>query len=76
MLHSVCCVLCVCVCAIRVVYSDTSSTGFGGYCIEHSEEDTTQSSTWRELKAVQLVLDTIFQKAGFDGSQSTRILQE
>lgn len=57
--------------AVRVVYSDASSTGFGGYCVEHgdqvvtgqwSKEETTQSSTWRELRAVRLVLDTICQK--------------
>ena len=57
--------------AVRVVYSDASSTGFGGYCVEHgdqvvtgqwSKEETTQSSTWRELRAVRLVLDAICQK--------------
>ena len=57
--------------AVRVVYSDASSTGFGGYCVEHgdqvvtgqwSKEETSQSSTWRELRAVRLVLDTICQK--------------
>ena len=57
--------------AVRVVYSDASSVGFGGYCVEHgdqvvtgqwSEEETNQSSTWRELKAVRLILHTICQK--------------
>ena len=51
---------------VRVVYSDASGIGFGGYCVEHgdqvvtgqwSEEEATQSSTWRELKAVRLVWD-------------------
>ena len=41
--------------AIRVVYSDASDTGFGGYLVEHgpclaygqwSEDETKQSSTW------------------------------
>ena len=40
--------------AVRVVYTDVSSTGFGGYCVQHgdqvitgrwSEEDARQSST-------------------------------
>jgi len=56
--------------AVRVVYSDASSTGYGGYVVEHgnlvangqwSLEDADQSSTWRELRAVRLVLDA-FQK--------------
>ena len=47
--------------AIRVVYSDASGSGFGGYTVEHgpqivhgqwSEWEAQQSSTWRELKAV------------------------
>ena len=54
--------------AVRVVYTDASGTGFGGYCVEHgdqvvtgqwSEEEAKQSSTWRELRAVHLVLDSI-----------------
>ena len=44
--------------AVRVVYSDASATGYGGYTVEHgtmvatgqwSMEDALQSSTWREL---------------------------
>ena len=44
--------------AVRVVYSDASNTGYGGYIAEHgnmvangqwSEEETKQSSTWRGL---------------------------
>ena len=51
--------------AVRVVYSDTSSTGYGGYCIEHGDqvadgqwlpEEALWNSTWRKLKAVRLVL--------------------
>ena len=51
--------------ALRLVYSDASSTGFGGYTVEHgnlvangqwSAEEAVQSSTWWELRAVKLVL--------------------
>ena len=51
--------------ALRLVYSDASSTGFGGYMVEYinpvangqwSAEEAAQSSTWRELRAVKLVL--------------------
>ena len=51
--------------AVRVVYSDASNTGYGGYCVEHgdrvavgqwSPEEASQSSTWRELRGVHLVL--------------------
>ena len=53
--------------AVRLVYSDASSTGHGGYLVEHgnkianghwSENESKQSSTWRELRAVQLVLES------------------
>ena len=56
--------------ALRLVYSDASFTGFGGYAVEHcslvangqwSAEEAAQSSTWRELCAVNLVLKS-FQK--------------
>ena len=49
----------------RIVYSDASSTGFGGYVVElcnevsnglWSVDEASQSSTWRELKAVYNVL--------------------
>ena len=52
--------------AVRVVYSDASATGYGGYTVEHgtmvanghwSPEEAAQSSTWRELRAVRLVLE-------------------
>jgi hypothetical protein len=51
--------------AMRVVYSDASDTGYGGYLVEHgpcmaygqwTEHGAQQSSTWRELAAVQRVL--------------------
>ena len=51
--------------AVRVVYSDAR---YGGYYVEHgghittgkwSEDEVHQSSTWRELRAVHLVLDTL-----------------
>ena len=53
--------------AVRMVYSDASSTGYGGYMVEHgdkvatgqwSAEEANQSSTWRELHAVRLVLES------------------
>lgn len=49
----------------RVVFSDASSTGFGGYVVElgkevaqgqWSEEEVGMSAAWRELKAVYNVL--------------------
>ena len=52
--------------AVRVVYSDASDTGYGGYCVEHGCHITTgkwqgdevqQSSTCRELRAVHMTLD-------------------
>ena len=53
--------------AVRVVYSDASSTGYGGYVVEHGhmianglwlEEEAKQSSTWCELRAVRMVLES------------------
>jgi len=50
---------------VRVVYSDASNTGYGGYTVEHGgqivsgqwdQEESLQSSTWRELRAVRMVL--------------------
>ena len=47
---------------LRVVYSDASSTGYGGYTVEHGMhvangvwllEEAKQSSTWRELVVVK-----------------------
>ena len=57
--------------ALRVVYSDASDMGYGGFTVEHSchvahgswsEEETTQSSTWRELRAVRMVLESLVPK--------------
>ena len=54
--------------AIRVVYSDASNTGYGGYMVEHGchiahgrwfEEEAGRSSTWREIRAVRLVLESL-----------------
>ena len=51
--------------AVRVVYSDASETGYGGYVVEHGPcvahgcwelEEASRSSTWRELSAVYRVL--------------------
>ena len=50
---------------MRVVYSDASETGYGGYVVEHgacvsygqwTEREADQSSTWRELAAVLQML--------------------
>lgn len=57
--------------AVRVVYSDASNTGFGGYTVEHapcivhsqwSIDEMQQSSTWRELSAVHRVLGSLVSK--------------
>ena len=56
---------------VRVVYSDASSTGYGGYVVEHgnliangqwSLEDVEKSSTWCELRAVHMVLESFQDK--------------
>jgi len=53
--------------AVRVVFSDASDTGYGRCTVEHggliangqwSGEEAQQSSTWRELRAVSLVLES------------------
>ena len=59
--------------AVRVVYSDASDTGYGGYTggysVEHggcvatgqwSKWEAQQSSTWRELRAVRLILESFY----------------
>ena len=52
---------------VRYAYSDASSSGYGGYIVEHgnpvangqwSSEEASQSSTCRELRAVQCVLES------------------
>ena len=57
--------------AMRLVYSDASSTGYGGYTVEHgpqvahgqwSQQEMANSSTWRELCAVQRVLESLAPK--------------
>ena len=57
--------------ATRVVYSDASTTGYGGYMVElgndvahglWSADESGLSSTWRELKAVYLVLSSFATK--------------
>ena len=55
----------------RIAYSDASDTGYGGYIVElgpdvahgqWSELESKQSSTWRELKAIYLVLKSFAKK--------------
>lgn len=57
--------------ALRVVYSDASDTGFGGYTVEHgglvvngqwTVQEAMESSTWRELKAVAEILESVASK--------------
>ena len=54
--------------AMKVVHSDASDTGYGGYTMEHgchiahgrwSEEEASRSSTWREIRAVRLILESL-----------------
>ena len=56
---------------VRVMYSDASATGYGGYMVERgslitngqwSLEEAKQSSTWRELRAVRMVLESFQSK--------------
>ena len=57
--------------AIRVVYTDASLQGYGGYTVEHGchiaqgqwlPEEARQSSTWRELRVVRQVLEAFAAK--------------
>ena len=57
--------------AIRVVYTDASDTGYAGYTVEHGchiahgqwlPQEASQSSTWRELRAVRRVLESLVTK--------------
>ena len=57
--------------AIRVVYSDASDTGYGGYVVEHGchiaqgqwlPHEARLSSTWQELQAVLKVLQSLTSK--------------
>ena len=67
--------------AVRVVYSDASDTGYGGYVVEHGQcvsygqwtrSEAEQSSTWRELAAVLLVLRNWLTTVSV-GSQTTKM---
>ena len=57
--------------AVRVVYSDASDTGYGGYVVEHGPcvshgrwlvEEAARISTWRELSAVCMVFLAVARK--------------
>lgn len=57
--------------AVCVVYSDASTTGYGGFMVEHgchiahgslSEEEMTQNSTWSELRAMRMVFESLMPK--------------
>ena len=57
--------------AVCVVYSDASGTCYGGFTVEHgchvahgvwSEDQAAKSSTWRELKAVRMVLESLISR--------------
>jgi len=67
---------------VRVVFSDASDTGFGGYTVEHggliangqwSREEAQQSSTWRELRDVRLVLVQSYKMKGLGGLLITKM---
>jgi len=54
-----------------MVYADASSTGYAGYTVEHgcyiahgpwTAKEVTHSSTWRELKTVHMVLESLAPK--------------
>ena len=77
--------------AVRVVYSDASETGNGGFVVEHgacvshgqwTAEQAKYSSTWRELSAVRMVLAAVADKLSncrvrwfTDNQNVVRILQ-
>ena len=57
--------------ALRVVYTDASDTGYGGYTVEHGchvahgqwlPSKRQQRSIWQELRAVRLVLESLVSK--------------
>ena len=57
--------------ALRVVDTDASDTGYGGYTVEHgcyiahgqwTPSESKQSSKWHELRAVSLVLESLVSK--------------
>ena len=52
---------------MRVLYSNSSSTGYGGFCVEHgghiangqwTEQEVQQSFIWCRLRAVRLVQES------------------
>ena len=54
--------------AMRIAYSDASDSGFGGYTVKHgghivhgqwTEQESKESSTWRELRAVAEILKSV-----------------
>ena len=56
---------------MRVVFSDASNTGYGGFTVEHgyhiahgqwTEEESARSSTWSELAAVVRILKALSTK--------------
>ena len=56
---------------MRIVYSDASDTGYGGFAVQHgchiaqgiwSTNEMAQSSTWRELVAVRRVPESLIDK--------------
>jgi len=54
--------------ALRVVHSDASNAGYGGYTVEHGyyysawPEEVDKSSTWRKIRAVRMVLEALKSK--------------
>ena len=57
--------------AVKVAYSDASATGYGGYIVGHgnlvangqwSANEAHLGSTWRELRAVRIVLESFQSK--------------
>ena len=54
--------------ALRVVYTDASNTGYAGYTVQHGchiahglwlPDEAAKSSTWREIRAVRMVLEAL-----------------
>ena len=67
---------------MRVVFSDVSDTGFGGYSVEHggliangqwSKEEAQQSSIWWELRAVRLDSVQSYKMKGSGGLQTIKV---
>ena len=54
--------------ALKVVYTNASSTGYTGYTVEHGSyiahglwlpNETEKSSTWREIRTIRMVLEAL-----------------